>query len=111
MWTGASLVTPTRIELGNGTPTYPLTTTDPTDTTLWAASAPTLKVCDFAVVWLSYYSQYSVTYQTGDAVGTWTECGLLDINGNLWSHVALNNFVKLNTQTVTVQWQIQHLAS
>ena len=111
MWTGTTLVTPTKIELGNGQPTLPLTTTDPTDTDLWAPVSATLKTCDFTVVWLSYYSQYSVTYQTTDAVGTWTECGLKDSAGNLWSHVALNNFIKLNTQTVTVQWQIQHLAS
>jgi hypothetical protein len=111
LWTGTTLVTPTKIELGNGAPTLPLTTTDPTDTDLWTPQVSTLQVCDFEVVWLSYYSQYSVTYATTSAVGTWTECGLKDANGNLWSHVALNNFIKLNTQTVTVQWQIQHLAS
>jgi hypothetical protein len=111
MWTGTVLVTPTKIELGNGLPTPPLVTTDPTDTNLWNPAPATLKTCDFATVWLSYYSQYSVTYQTTDSVGTWTEVGLFDANGNLWSHVALNNFIKLNTQTVTVQWQIQHLAS
>jgi hypothetical protein len=111
MWTGTVLATPTKIELGNGAPTPPLVTTDPTDTNLWAPVSATMKSCDFTTVWMSYYSQYSVTYQTTDAVGTWTECGLFDANGNMWSHVVLNNFIKLNTQTVTVQWQIQHLAS
>lgn len=111
MWVGTSLVTPTKIELGNGAPTLPLTTTDPSDTALWAAVSATMAVCTFTVVWLSYYSQYSVTYNAGTAVGTFTECGLFDVNGNLWSHVALNNFIITSTQTVTVQWQIQHTAS
>jgi len=112
MWIGTGgIVTPTKIELGNGAPTLPLTSTDPTDTHLWAAVTATLAVCNFTTVWLSYYSQYSVTYNAGTAVGTFTECGLFDVNGNLWSHVALNNFIITSAQTVTVQWQIQHTAS
>ena len=111
IWTGTVITTPTKIQLGNGVPTYPLTGVDSTDTNLWTPAPATLKVCDFVTVWLSYYSQYSVTYATSEAVGNWTEVGLFDSLGNLWSHVALNNFLKLGTETVTVQWQIQHLAS
>ena len=111
MWTGTSLVTPTIIMLGNGLPIAPLEGTDPTDTALWQAAGTTMKTCDFVTVWLNYYSQYSVTYQTTEAVGTWTEVGLFDVNGNLWSHVALSNFLKDGTETVTIQWQVQHLAS
>lgn len=111
MWTGTVFTTPSKIELGNGVPSYPLTGTDPTDTDLWNADPTTIKTCDFVTVWLNYYSQFSVTYGTTEAVGNWTECALKDANGNMWSHVSLGNFLKSNSETVTVQWQIQHLAS
>lgn len=111
MWTGTVLATPSKIQLGNGVPTPPLTGVDPTDTNLWNPDPTTLKQVDYAIVWLTYNSQYSVTYQQSEANGNWTEVGLKDANGNLWSHVALNNFLKTTGEVVTVQWQIQHVAS
>jgi hypothetical protein len=111
MWCGTSLPTPNSIQVGSGSPTAPITGVQQTDTALWSPMAGTLKVVDFATVWLGYNSQYSATYQQSDALGTWTELGLFDANGNLWSHVQLNNLTKDSSSTITVQWQIQHIGN
>lgn len=112
LWAGISLPggTPNQIEIGNGSPTAPKTGVDPSDSNLWAPITGTLKTCDFITTWLTYNSQYSVTYQQTEANGVWTEVGLKDAAGNLWSHVQVSDFFKDDTETVTVQWQINHLA-
>ncbi len=66
---------------------------------------------DFSTVWLNYTSQYSVTYNTGEAVGTWTEAGLFDVNNSMFAHVQLPSFVKLTGDTVTVQWSVIHIGN
>jgi hypothetical protein len=111
LWAGVHLATPSYIQIGVGSPVYPKTSVDPTDTALWTPVDGTLRQCDFATVWLNYNTQYSVTYQQADAIGTWTELGLVDANGNLWSHVMLDNFSKDSGETVTVQWQVQHIGN
>lgn len=111
MWTGNAIATPNSIQVGNGSPTVPRVGVDPSDTALWAPMAGTLRVCDFTSVWLTYTTQYSITYQQSDANGDWTEIGLFDKNGNLWSHVAVTGFTKNSGETVTVQWQIQHIGN
>lgn len=111
MWAGNFVQIPSSIQVGTGSPTAPATGVTQADTELWTPMDGTLKVCDFATVWLTYNTQYSVTYDQPEAVGTWTELGLFDPSGNLWSHVQLNNFVKEATTAVTVQWQIQHIGN
>lgn len=111
MWSGSIIKVPSRIQIGNGAPSPPLTGVDPTDTVLWSPIPETLKNIDFATVWLSYNTQYSVTYNQSEANCDWTEIGLLDADGNLWSHVAVTDFTKSDGETVTVQWQIQHIAN
>lgn len=111
LWTGAVLPIPSAIQVGNGSPTLPSTGVDPYDTSLWSPISDTFKQCDFTSVWLNYTSQYSVTYQQSEAIGTWTEVGLFDSQSNLWSHVAISEFTKSSGETVTVQWQIQHLGN
>lgn len=111
MWIGTQVLTPSHIQVGVGSPTLPYTSVDPTDTTLWTPLAETLRLCDFAAVWLTYNTQYSVTYQQAEANVAWTELGLLDAAGNLWSHVAVVDFTKDPGETVTVQWQVQHIGN
>lgn len=101
---------PTTIQVGTGAPTPPLTGVDPTDTGLWTAMSGSSKTFDYSTVWLNYTTQYAVTYQQTDAVGTWTELGLFQ-GANLWAHVQLTNFVKASGDTVTVQWNVLHIGN
>lgn len=111
LWAGSFMATPSHIQVGIGSPTYPNLFVDSSDTELWDAVPETLKQCNFVTTWLTYNTQYSVTYEQSEANYQWTELGLLDANGNLWSHVQLTDFVKDFGETVTVQWQIQHIAN
>lgn len=118
MWAGQIVATPTQIAVGIGSPPDGQTGTTPNDTTLWNELAGTRKQVDYATTWLSYYTQYSVTYQQNEAIGTidpqnnptglitLTEAGLFDATGQLWSHVALNGVTHDNTSTLSIQWQI-----
>lgn len=100
-----ALLPPTQIQLGSGTgiPTA-------SDTGLWSPIAGTLKTCDFIQPYQSYYGQYSVTYQTTDPSGNYTEIGLFDANGNLWAHVSVNDN-KSSSQLYSVQWLIQSIGN
>jgi len=118
MWVGptaANYVVPTvpsSIQIGTGAPIAPLTSVDPTDIALWAPMGGTgIKVLDFSTVWLNYTSQYSTTFNTGEAVGAWTEAGLFDTLGNMFAHVQLTGFSKLSGDTVTVQWNVLHIGN
>ena len=100
-----ALLPPTQIQLGNGTGT-------PTaaDTGLWAPITGTLKTCDFIQPYQTYYGQYSLTYQTSDPSGNYTEVGLLDTSGKLWAHVSVNDY-KSASQLYSVQWLIQAIGN
>lgn len=114
LWIGQTLSggTPSQIQVGNGSPTAPKTGVDPTDTALWSPIAGSMKSMSagYPTTWLTYNSQYSVDYLQNEVNGDWTEVGLFDSAGNMWSHVAISNFSKDSTETVTVQWQVSHIA-
>jgi hypothetical protein len=97
---------PTRIALGNGSPTPPRTAPDPTDTALWAEVAGTRKVCAARQVSQGYYAQFTVVWTVNDPRGTFTEAGLLDDVGNLWAHVALQGVSLQTGQTLSGIWRI-----
>jgi hypothetical protein len=114
MFTGVQVEVPGKIAVGTGSGNG----TAPTDTALWTELANTRMDVDYATTFLTYYVQYSVTYQQTDALGTVdpvtnptgsigiTEAGLFDGNGSLWSHVQLNGVTHDNTTTLSIQWQI-----
>lgn len=117
LWTGASVAVPSMIAVGTGAPTPPATSTSPSDSALWTELTGTRKTVDYATTFLQYYTQYSVTYQQTEAIGTvttgnptgsiaLTEAGLFDANGNLWSHVSLTGVTHDNTTTLSIQWQV-----
>jgi hypothetical protein len=115
MWTGQIVEVPTMIAVGTGTNAAG---TQPSDAALWAEFSGSRKNVDYAMTFLNYYTQYSVTYDQTQVLGTVdqvnnptaqisvTEAGLFDSNGNLWSHVALNGVTHDNTTTLSIQWQI-----
>jgi hypothetical protein len=115
MWTGVQVPVPSSIAVGTGTN---VNGTSPSDVALWAELANTRFGVDYATTFLTYYVQYSITYQQTDALGTvdpvnnptgsidLTEAGLFDSAGNLWSHVALNGVSHDNTTTLSIQWQV-----
>lgn len=117
LWTGAynyqnTFPVPSQIQVGTGAPTAPKTSVDPSDTALWTPMANTLKVLDYPPqVWMTYNTQYAVTYGQSEAVGDWTELGLFDSGPNLWSHIQLSNFTKASGESVTVQWSINHVGN
>jgi hypothetical protein len=114
LWIGTTIAPPSKIEFGQGSPTLPLTGTDPTDTALWTPVAASIQAVSFSNIWLTYNSQYSTTYNAGVLTATsitFTEVGLFDASMNLWSHIALNNFLVTSSQSVTVQWQVAHTGS
>lgn len=118
LWAGQVVATPSMIAVGTGSPPTGTSGTTPNDTALWNEFSGSRKQVDYASPWLSYYTQYSVTYQQTEVLGTvdpqnnptgsitLTEAGLFDANGNLWSHVALNGVTHDNTSTLSIQWQI-----
>lgn len=103
---GVPVVFPSQIAVGTGSPPSGQSGTTPNDTALWSELSGTRKAMDYAQQWLTYYIQYSVTYQTTEAQGNLTEAGLFDANGNLWSHVQLNGVTHDNTSTLSIQWQV-----
>lgn len=114
MWTGQVVPVPSKIAVGTGTGPG----TSPTDVSLWSEASGSRQNVDYAVTFLNYYVQYSVTYQQSEVLGivdpvnnptgqiAITEAGLFDGNGNLWSHVILNGVTHDNTTTLSIQWQI-----
>lgn len=103
---GIPVMFPSQIAVGTGSPPPGTSGTTPNDTALWNELSGTRKTVDYAQQWLTYYIQYSVTYQTTEAQGSLTEAGLFDANGNLWSHVQLNGVTHDNTSTLSIQWQV-----
>jgi hypothetical protein len=114
MWTGTMVNTPSQIAVGTGSSTVG---TSSNDTKLWTELTGTRQLVDYAATWLTYYVQYSVTYDQTEALGTvtsgnptgqitLTEAGLFDALGNLWSHVQLNGVTHDNTTTLSIQWQV-----
>jgi hypothetical protein len=119
LWIGNTVATPTLIAVGTGAPTAPSTSTSSTDTALWSEFVGTRKTLDYATTFLQYYSQYAVSYDQTQAIGTvtgpnptglisLTEAGLFDANGNLWSHVMFSGVTHDNQSTLSIQWQILH---
>lgn len=119
LWTGTVVQTPTMIAVGTGNPPAGQTGTTPNDTALWSELSGTRKTVDAVTAWLSYYSQYTVTYLQNEAIGTvnaqnptglitLTEAGLFDASGNLWAHVALNGVTHDNTSSLSIIWQVLH---
>lgn len=97
-----TLPPPSKIQLGNGSGTPAVT-----DTTLWAPVSGTLYQCDTIQTVQTYYAQYVKTYQASDPAGQFTEVGLLDAAGNMWGHVAINQY-KSSQQLLTIQWQVYY---
>lgn len=118
MWAGQTVATPTMIAVGTGSPPQGQTGTTPNDTALWNEYSGSRKQVDYASTWLNYYTQFSVTYNQNEVLGTvdpqnnptgqitLTEAGLFDANGNLWSHVMLNGVTHDNTSTLSIQWYV-----
>lgn len=65
MWAGVMGMTPSQIAVGTGISTG----TSPNDTALWSELAGTRQNVDYATTFLSYYTQYSVTYDQTEALG------------------------------------------
>lgn len=109
---------PSKIAVGTGSPPSGQSGTSPNDTALWNEFSGSRLQVDYAQSWLTYYIQYSVTYDTTQVLGTvdpstnptgsinLTEAGLFDSSGNLFSHVMLNGVTHDNTSTLSIQWQI-----
>lgn len=91
---------PTKIQLGNG-----IGTPSVADPALFAPISGTLYTCDSIQTVQTYYAQFIRTYTSTDPSGQYTEVGLFDAAGNLWGHVAINQF-KSAQQLLTVQWQV-----
>jgi hypothetical protein len=109
-WVDRYVKTPSRIKLGTGVP--PAGTTGPlaTDEDCWTPDNATLKECDVKTTFLSIYSEYGVTYETGEFNGTtYTEALLTDEDGNAWAH-AVVNLTKTSTQQAVCLWKIAHSA-
>lgn len=100
------LIVPSKMELGTGTSTQG---PQGSDTDLWSPVAGTLKGVTTSQQYLTFYAQYICSWQTSDPiVGTWTEIGLKDANGNLWAHSQLTSALPVNVGEMLVgQWQVQ----
>jgi hypothetical protein len=118
MWAGQKVNTPTMISLGTGSPPNGQIGTTPNDTGLWNEFSGSRQQVDYATVWLSYYTQFSATYQANQILGTYdatnnptsqislTEAGLWDGYGNLWSHVQLSGVTHDSNSILSIQWQV-----
>lgn len=117
LWAGQIVPVPSMIAVGTGSPPQGQTGTTANDTALWNECPGSRKQIDYAQPWLGYYTQYSVTYQQTEVLGTitqqnmtgqitLTEAGLFDVNGNMWAHVMLNNVTHDNTSTLSIQWMV-----
>jgi hypothetical protein len=114
MWAGVTSLVPSQIAVGIGTNAAG---TSPNDQALWSEVSGSRQSLDYATTFLNYYVQYAVTYDQTEVLGTITgqnptgqivlsEAGLFDSQGNLWSHVPLNNVTHDNTTTLSIQWQV-----
>lgn len=108
LWVGTAVQTPNKIAMGTGSPPAGQTSTTPNDTALWNELAGTRQTVSLATTFLSYYSQYQVTYNPNSQSTTITEAGLFDASGNLWSHVMLTGVVWDNTASLSIIWQVLH---
>jgi hypothetical protein len=108
LWVGTVVQTPTKIAMGTGSPPAGQTSTTPNDTALWNELAGTRQTVNSAVVFLSYYSQYTVTYSPNTQSTQITEAGLFDNSGNLWSHVKLTGVTWDTTASLSIIWQVLH---
>lgn len=104
-----ALLPPSKIAAGNGTPPYGVSGPQETDLAMWNEMTGTRKSCDQIMVSQAYYAQYNLAYQMTDPEGYYNELGLFDANGNLWSHVAINQH-KSSSQTLTIQWMVYMVA-
>lgn len=114
-----AITMPSMISVGTGAPPSGTSGTTANDTALWGEVSDSRKSVDYAQQWLQYYTQFSVTYQQTEVLGTvdpstnptgtinLTEAGLWDSQGNLFSHVALNGVTHDNTSTLSIQWQVE----
>jgi hypothetical protein len=113
-WSSQTILYPTLIAVGTGSPPAGQNGTSPTDTALWSELSGSRLTVSSAIPWLTYYTQFSLTYSQSQALGaggipvTFTEAGLFDSAGNLWSHVILNNVYHDNTNTISIQWLVLH---
>lgn len=114
-WASLPVKFPSQIAVGTGSPTSG-GNTSPDDTALWSEVSGSRKAMDYAELWLDYYTQYSVTYQSTEVLDpnnttnnesiNILEAGLFDADGNLWSHVILNGVTHDNQSTLAIQWQV-----
>lgn len=110
-WVDNYVKTPSRIKLGTGAPPSGQTTPLSTDEDCWTPDNATERECDVKTTFLTIYSEYGITYDTGELNGvTYTEALLYDEDGNAWAH-AIINFTKTATQTGVVLWKIQHVGN
>lgn len=111
LWLGEYVPTPTRIVLGTGAPTPPLTGPSVDDTALWTADATTERACDIRTTFLTFYTEFGVNYTQGELTGTvYTEAGLFDEDGNMWAH-AIIEVDQQATETAVVLWKVQHVGN
>lgn len=117
MWAGQYVPPINQIQVGTGSPPSGQTGTTPNDGGLWTPLAGTRLTVDYADVWLSVYTQWSVTYDQTQCLGTisssnpngqitLTEAALLDATGACISHVILNGVTHDNQSTLMIQWQV-----
>lgn len=117
LWAGQSVPVPSKIAVGTGSPPSGQTGPTASDTALWNEISGSRKQIDYAQTWLGFYTQYSVTYQQTEVLGTitqqnptgqitLTEAGLFDSTGGLWAHVMLSGVTHDNTSTLSIQWYV-----
>lgn len=110
MWVDRYVKTPSYIKLGTGSPPGGTTTPLTTDEDCWTPDNATERECDVKTTFLSVYSEYGITYDTGELVDTpYTEALLYDADGLAWAH-AIISFNKSATQTGAILWKILHQA-
>lgn len=111
LWVGESVLTPSYIVLGTGTPPPPLEGPTPDDTALWAPDPTTQRNCDVKTTFLATTSEFGVNYDQGEIAGVkYTEAGLFDDAGNMWAHVMVN-IEQDETETAVVLWKILHVGN
>lgn len=110
---GEFVKTPSRIVLGVGAPTAPFTGPTPDDTALWVEVSDTRRTVDVKSTFLTYTSEFGVTYDTGEVNDVdFTEAGLEDADGVMWAHVMFEMPIRKNAlQTMSVRWKILHVGN
>lgn len=103
-----AVIPPTQIIVGSGSGTPSVS-----DTALFSPVSGTLKTCEYSNANLtSHYAALGHTYSASDPSGTFTECGIQDTNGNLWTHSMLNPSVtKSGTYVMSVVSTLSFTAS